>query len=181
MKNSTTKGYFNRFNNDIKLGFIMKYFFLLLVFSNYIFSQEYQIDKLGDPIESIRIMNIFRNQYHNNFLEYDEEYSKIAFEQARLSSLKNDFVLNPEDSIGDLGFFYTKDLIIDNRFKENDIFISTVLNFLDIDCDEEDTYERYNSFNQVLDPKSSKVGIGWGQSNDKIFIHYIFDHWYKQD
>lgn len=163
------------------MWFEVRYFFFLIFISLSVKSQEFKIDQLGDPIESIRIMNIFRNQYHNIFLEYDEEFSKIAFEQARLSSLKNDFVLIEEDSIGNIGYYYTKELLMDNRFKDNDIFISTVLNFIDIDCNEEDSNERYNTFNQVVDPKSTKVGIGWGQSNDRIFIHYVFDHWHLQD
>ena len=68
-----------------------------------------------------------------------------------------------------------QEIDLDNRFA------LAILEIIDIDCDEEN---KYDLFNQVVDPDSKEIGIAeyYDSEKQKMAIVFIYDHYvYNQE
>lgn len=138
-----------------------------------IFVQEHTFAQNKEIIEGLKILNLVRANYQVQALELDNDLSKYAVNKAQqqVESLSGEIILS-KDEVG-LLFEYDEGLGNDYELPEMR-FVSSVLNYIDIDCDDEN---KYDLFNQIVDEKSTKIGIGEYFKNGKHCITFVFDNY----
>lgn len=123
--------------------------------------------------EGLKILNVVRSNYDSPPLRYDRNLSEYATKKA-VQNLNNDTgeIIVSEEVVGLL--YVVRKALNNKEIKDPMRFVSAVINFIDVDCD---STVMYDSFNQVIDDKSTKVGIGEFVKGDANCIVFVFDHY----
>jgi len=123
--------------------------------------------------EGLKILNVVRSNYDSPPLRYDRSLSEYATKKA-VQNLNNDTgeIIVSEEVVGLL--YVVRKALNNKEIKDPMRFVSAVINFIDVDCD---STVMYDSFNQVIDDKSTKVGIGEFVKGDTNCIVFVFDHY----
>ena len=126
-----------------------------------------------DEKEGLKILNLLRRNYSQPPLQYDKELSEYA-EKKAMQQVNNDLeeIIVSRETVGLLWF--AADDLNELEIKDPLRYASTVLEFIDIDCDEKN---KYDLFNQVIDEKSSKIGIAEYLNGNSRCIVFVFDNY----
>ena len=145
----------------------MRIFIVTILSFFYSFSQQ-------DPVvQGLDVLNVVRSNYDSKPLVLDNSLSKYAEKKAVQNLLGDDGeIIVSEDRVGLL--FMEKDSLSQNEINNPKRFMAAVIHFIDVDCDSE---VMYDSFNQVIDDKSSRVGIGEYVKGNKQCIVFVFDNY----
>lgn len=144
----------------------------LTIFQTNLYSQN------NDIIEGIQIINLVRGNVGRVPLEINDELSDYAAKKAQqqVEDLKGEIIISKDE----VGLLWIKEEGLGTNYELPEMrFASAALSFVDIDCDEEDRYDLYN---QIVDEKSSQVGIGEYFKNGKHCMVFVFDNYvYNQE
>ena len=144
----------------------------LIIFQTNLYSQN------NDIIEGIQIINLVRGNIGVEPIEINDELSDYAVKKAQqqVEALNGEIIISKDE----VGLLWVKAEGLGTNYELQEMrFASAALSLVDIDCDEEDKYDMYN---QIVDEKSSQVGIGEYLKNGKHCIVFVFDNYvYNQE
>lgn len=139
----------------------------LIFFQGNVYSQSNEI------AEGIKIINLVRGNYSVQALELDDNLSNYASKKAQqqVESLSGEITISKEE----FGLLWSFNEGLGTEYILPEMrFASSVLRLIDIDCDDED---KYDLFNQIVDEKSTKIGVGEYFNNGKHCIAFVFDNY----
>ena len=144
----------------------------LILFHGNLYSQN------NDISEGIQIINLVRANINVQPLEINDELSNYAVKKAQqqVEALNGEIIISKDE----IGLLWIEAEGLGTNYELPEMrFASAALSFVDIDCDEEDKYDMYN---QIVDEKSTQVGVGEYFKNGKHCMVFVFDNYvYNQD
>jgi len=150
----------------------MKNYLLYILFAFSLVSINAQTKK--EKEESLQIINMFRFNYGIDPLQLDKNLTEYA--QKKAFQILNDDLDEIIVSKANVGLLYS---VYKNEDDSYSKISRSILNYIDVDCDEKN---RYDLFNQVIDSKSSKIGIAMVADDSRSVVVLIFDNYvYNQE
>lgn len=150
----------------------MKNYLLFILFAFSLVSINAQTN--NEKEEGLQIINMFRYNYEIGPLQLDKNLTEYA--QKKAFQILNDDLDEIIVSKANVGLLYS---VFENEEDSYSKISRSILDFIDVDCDEKN---RYDLFNQVIDDKSSKIGIAMVADDSRSVVVFIFDNYvYNQE
>lgn len=127
------------------------------------------------------VLNMVRYNYDVSELKFSPSLSEYALKKAtQFVNGDEDEVIISKEEVG-LNYIISTEEVAKKESEMNNRFALAVLSLIDIDCDKEN---KYDLFNQVVDPDSKEIGIAeyYDNNKGKMAIVFVYDHYvYNQE